>query len=133
MMWDVKAEDLKLLLDFMYQGQVNVAHENLNSFLALAERLQVRGLTSNIASNNSHRTTTNSLHSMDLFCPVFFVGEKFQKTKEIIENVSITIHFLVYNIHFNLDILETNRMKNLARSKIVVNMKIYKSAHDLIS
>ena len=78
MMWDVKAEDLKLLLDFMYQGQVNVAHENLNSFLALAERLQVRGLTSNIASNNSHRTTTNSLHSMDLFCPGFFVGEKFQ-------------------------------------------------------
>ena len=73
MMWDVKAEDLKLLLDFMYQGQVNVAHENLNSFLALAERLQVRGLTSNIASNNSHRTTTNSLHSMDLSCPVFFL------------------------------------------------------------
>ena len=72
MMWDVKAEDLKLLLDFMYQGQVNVAHENLNSFLALAERLQVRGLTSNIASNNSHRTTTNSLHSMDLFCPFLF-------------------------------------------------------------
>ena len=72
LMWDVKAEDLKLLLDFMYQGQVNVAHENLNSFLALAERLQVRGLTSNIASNNSHRTTTNSLHSMDLFCPFSF-------------------------------------------------------------
>ena len=41
LMWDVKAEDLKLLFSFMYEGQVNVAHENLNSFLALAERLQV--------------------------------------------------------------------------------------------
>jgi len=70
MMWDVKAEDLKLLLDFMYQGQVNVAHENLNSFLALAERLQVRGLTSNIASNNSHRTTTNSLHNSNSKRPI---------------------------------------------------------------
>lgn len=59
LLWDVKAEDLKLLLDFMYQGQVNVAHENLNSFLALAERLQVRGLTSNIASNNPLRTSAN--------------------------------------------------------------------------
>ena len=67
-MWDVKAEDLKLLLDFMYEGQVNVAHENLNSFLALAERLQVRGLTSNpIASNNNHRTSTSSLHSVEFF------------------------------------------------------------------
>ena len=67
LLWDVKAEDLKLLLDFMYQGQVNVAHENLNSFLALAERLQVRGLTStNIVGNNPLRTTTNSsLNSMD--------------------------------------------------------------------
>lgn len=64
LMWDVKVEDLKLLLDFMYQGQVNVVHENLNSFLALAERLQVRGLTSNIASNNHPRTTaTTSLHN----------------------------------------------------------------------
>lgn len=70
MMWDVKSEDLKLLLDFMYQGQVNVAHENLNSFLALAERLQVRGLTSNIASNNSHRTTTNSLHNSNSKRPI---------------------------------------------------------------
>ena len=68
LLWDVKSEDLKLLLDFMYQGQVNVAHENLNSFLALAERLQVRGLTSNIASNNPLRTSANpSLNSMDFF------------------------------------------------------------------
>ena len=81
MMWDVKAEDLKLLLDFMYQGQVNVAHENLNSFLALAERLQVRGLTSNIASNNSHRTTTNSLHSMDLFCSFFLLVKNYKISK----------------------------------------------------
>ena len=47
LMWDVKAEDMKLLLNFMYEGQVNVAHENLNNFLALAEKLQVRGLTAN--------------------------------------------------------------------------------------
>ena len=101
MMWDVKAEDLKLLLDFMYQGQVNVAHENLNSFLALAERLQVRGLTSNIASNNSHRTTTNSLHSMDLFCSFFFL---LVKNYKISKRVPMT-GFL--NTHF-----KSNRISN---------------------
>ena len=46
-MWDIKIDDFKLLLDFMYEGQVNVAQANLNSFLALAERLQVKGLTTN--------------------------------------------------------------------------------------
>ena len=46
-MWDIKISDFKLLLDFMYEGQVNVVQDNLNSFLALAERLKVKGLTTN--------------------------------------------------------------------------------------
>ena len=62
-MWDIKIGDLKLLLDFMYEGQVNVGQDNLNSFLALAERLQVKGLTTNnnIASNlnNIQKRTIN--------------------------------------------------------------------------
>ena len=41
-LWDAAAGDMKLLLDFMYNGVVNVKHEHLNSFLALAERLSVR-------------------------------------------------------------------------------------------
>jgi hypothetical protein len=41
LLWDVKADDLKLLINFMYEGQVNVAQERLSNFLALAERLQV--------------------------------------------------------------------------------------------
>jgi hypothetical protein len=53
LLWDVKADDLKLLFNFMYEGQVNVAQEHLTDFLALAERLQVRGLTS--SDNNKHQ------------------------------------------------------------------------------
>ena len=41
-LWDAAARDMKLLLDFMYNGVVNVKQEHLNSFLALAERLSVR-------------------------------------------------------------------------------------------
>jgi len=43
----VKQADLKAILDFMYHGEVNVAQENLNSFLAVAEDLKVKGLTQN--------------------------------------------------------------------------------------
>ena len=33
------------VLNFMYHGEVNVAQEELNSFLSVAEDLQVKGLT----------------------------------------------------------------------------------------
>ena len=41
----VSFSDLESLLDFMYYGEVNIAQENLNSFLSVAEELQVKGLT----------------------------------------------------------------------------------------
>ena len=37
--------DLQSVLSFMYLGEVNVATDQLNSFLAIAEELQVKGLT----------------------------------------------------------------------------------------
>ena len=43
----VKYADLVSVLNFMYHGEVNVAQEELNSFLAVAEDLRVKGLTQN--------------------------------------------------------------------------------------
>jgi len=43
----VKYVDLVSVLNFMYHGEVNVAQEELNSFLAVAEDLKVKGLTQN--------------------------------------------------------------------------------------
>jgi len=43
----VKYADLVSVLNFMYHGEVNVAQEELNSFLAVAEDLKVKGLTQN--------------------------------------------------------------------------------------
>ena len=37
--------DLQSLLSFMYLGEVSIAQDQLNSFLAIAEELQVKGLT----------------------------------------------------------------------------------------
>ena len=41
----VKYQELLSVLNFMYMGEVNVAQEELNSFLAVAEELRVKGLT----------------------------------------------------------------------------------------
>jgi len=44
-LWDASPADMGLLCDFMYHGQVNVQQDRLPSFLALASRLEVKGLT----------------------------------------------------------------------------------------
>ena len=41
----VKYRNLQNLITFMYQGEVNVAEEELTSFLDIAEDLQIRGLS----------------------------------------------------------------------------------------
>ncbi len=41
----VSARELRNVLDFMYHGEVNVAQDDLNAFLAVAEDLKVMGLT----------------------------------------------------------------------------------------
>jgi len=46
----VKYKELLSVLNFMYMGEVNVAQEELNSFLAVAEDLRVKGLTQNNSS-----------------------------------------------------------------------------------
>ena len=41
----VKHRELQSVLDFIYHGEVNIAQDDLNSFLLVAEELQVKGLT----------------------------------------------------------------------------------------
>ena len=40
----IKAHDLMAILDFLYRGEANVFQDNLDSFLAVAEELQLKGL-----------------------------------------------------------------------------------------
>merc|ERR1712190_69408 len=55
----VRICDLKAILDFMYHGEVQVAQEDLNSFLSVAEELKVKGLTQN-KSTAKEKTTDSS-------------------------------------------------------------------------
>jgi len=57
----VKYIDLVAVLNFMYHGEVNVAQEELNSFLAVAEDLKVKGLTQNGSDKVSSKS--NPIHT----------------------------------------------------------------------
>jgi len=66
----IKYEDVLAVLNFMYHGEVNIAQDELNSFLAVAEDLQVKGLT----QGNKDSSPTDSLpskrtHSQDHIRP----------------------------------------------------------------
>ena len=43
----VRPENLMAMVDFFYHGEANVYQENLDSFLVLAEELQLKGLRGN--------------------------------------------------------------------------------------
>ena len=45
----LKFDDLHAILDFLYLGEANVFQENLNTFLAIGEELQLKGLLGNVA------------------------------------------------------------------------------------
>ena len=54
----VKYGDLVSVLNFMYHGEVNIAQEELNTFLNVAEELKIKGLTQ--GSSNKKVTEDNS-------------------------------------------------------------------------
>ena len=57
---DIKYDDLQSLLQFMYNGEVNVAQEQLNSFLKTAESLKIRGLTDSTEESGQTENNTNT-------------------------------------------------------------------------
>ena len=61
----VRICDLKAILDFMYHGEVQVAQEDLNSFLSVAEELKVKGLTQN-KSTPKEKSTDSSFKPQGL-------------------------------------------------------------------
>lgn len=57
----VRHEDIKNILEFMYLGMVNVAQEDLDSFLSVAQDLCIKGLTQD-GGNQQSQSQTSSTH-----------------------------------------------------------------------
>ena len=51
---DVKKKELVNILDFMYQGEVNIENDNLKDFLLVADDLKVRGLSDEDRTNSTN-------------------------------------------------------------------------------
>ena len=62
----VKFDDLSAIMDFLYRGEANVVQDNLDSFLAIAEELQLRGLM----GKKDERAKNLDVSGNDLSCKV---------------------------------------------------------------
>ena len=70
----LKSEDLVAIVDFLYFGEANVYQENLDSFLAIAEEFQLKGLRGNgdrqvekeifYDQETKHRTTKPAMRNL---------------------------------------------------------------------
>ena len=72
----VQSQDLVAVIDFIYLGEANVYQENLDSFLAIAEELKLKGLTGQNSSNILKEDLANTE-------PVYKVKEAEKKSKSM--------------------------------------------------
>jgi len=61
----VKLKDMKNLIDFMYNGEATVSHEDLDKFMSVAHDLKVKGLTRSDFSESSTKYLGNALPVVD--------------------------------------------------------------------
>merc|ERR1712083_649025 len=81
---------LQDVLIFMYHGEVNVAQEELNSFLSVAEDLQVKGLTQNSPHyKDARKIRTKPARSSKVSLPIKYPGALQQEgTPDIKEEIT---------------------------------------------
>ncbi|XP_017783508.1 PREDICTED: longitudinals lacking protein, isoforms A/B/D/L-like isoform X7 [Nicrophorus vespilloides] len=53
---DVKYQELKAMMDYMYRGEVNISQDQLGALLKAAESLQIKGLSDSRKGENEKKT-----------------------------------------------------------------------------
>ena len=85
-----QSQDLLAILDFLYFGEANIYQENLDSFLAIAEELKLKGLTGQTSSDKIEETENHE-------------NPKPVKTKELFRKSTVQNNYVndefVPNVH----------------------------------
>lgn len=64
---DVKFQELRAMMDYMYRGEVNISQDQLAALLKAAESLQIKGLSDSRGGggNNNSTNTPSQAHKSD--------------------------------------------------------------------
>lgn len=96
-MRDIKYQAMVDILNFMYNGEVNIATDDLQTFLKTAEYLQVKGLTEKLPKKIN--LPTNFVNNSETINTEKSVNDKIanlkRKCKKIIENIEISDSIII--------------------------------------
>ena len=82
----ISSEDLKNVMDYIYNGEVQIYQENLDKFLAVAQRLKLEGL---IGDNNTMEELDNQYVPKEEFVQSIINEEQFVvETEETLKSVN---------------------------------------------
>ena len=104
----IKAKDLAAIVDFIYHGEANVYQEDLDNFLALADELQLKGLT-----GTQSQKTEESNHLPEVQKPLKKIITKMEYTFPINNSSEIM------NNSTSLD--EFNSLVPVIDNKVILN------------
>jgi len=77
----IKSEDLMAIVDFLYYGEANVYQENIDAFLAIAEELNLKGLTRNTNDSMEEPPETKKAPHVENKAKKNITRTKFQSPK----------------------------------------------------
>ena len=113
-----QSHDLLAILDFLYFGEANIYQENLDSFLALAEELQLKGLMGKTDEKVENYEKPESQMTKPITEPSMSNGAKTQRTFQFHErqtaNGSDIKNTVALSSHFSGDLEELEqRVKSM--------------------
>ena len=102
-MRNVKFVDLEAIIDFLYCGETNVFQENLDSFLALAEDLQLKGLMGGQANSHQQMKGMSSApkdikREQQLLQSTHFAKESYPPTENLAGAIATMTNNSVYEL-----------------------------------
>jgi BTB/POZ domain len=63
---DVKFQELRAMMDYMYRGEVNISQDQLAALLKAAESLQIKGLSDSRGGGGGSSGSNNNSNSTNM-------------------------------------------------------------------
>ena len=123
----VQYEDLVSMVDFLYNGEANVYQENLDSFLAMAEELRLKGLKgqrdveeqpsekTSFCSSSQGTNKTRTVHPTQ--------KHKTSTQRNEMSTGPATESNIAFNSSFDLEELDRKVKSMMTLSEIIINQK----------
>ena len=82
----VSSAELQCVLDYIYQGEVQIYQEQLDRFLVVAQRLQLEGLTSQ--DDEEERRVNETIEDTDIYIDSNRENDKGRETSQKMKNLT---------------------------------------------